>query len=58
MAGTEIPGGGARGRLYLTLHRVHLKDTCTKTGSGESHFHVSLIVREKVIKTVSINHAV
>ena len=32
--------------------------SCTKTGGDESHFHVSLIVRDKVTKTVFINHAV
>ena len=41
MARTLIPGGRARGILYLRLHTV--------TAS------VSLIVRGKVAKTVSIN---
>ena len=26
VAGTEIPGGGGRGRLYLTLHSHHQND--------------------------------
>ena len=30
--------------------------TCIKMGSDESHFNVSLIVRDKVTKTVSTNH--
>ena len=55
-AGTEIPGGGGRGRLYLTLHCHHQNDSCIKTGSEDSRFKVSLIVRSKVTKTVSINH--
>ena len=42
LAGTEIPGGGERKeRLYLTLHCHHQNDSCIKTGSDESHFHVS-----------------
>ena len=45
MAGTEIAGGGARGRLYLTLHCHHQSDSCIKMGSGESHFNVSLFGR-------------
>ena len=40
--GTEIPGGGRRGRLYLTLHCHHQNDSCIKTGSEDSRFNVSL----------------
>ena len=55
--GTEIPGGAGRGRLYLTLHCDHQNDCCiNKMVSDESHFNVSLIVKDKVSKTVSINH--
>ena len=39
-----------------TLDCLHKNDTCIKLGSDESHFNVSLIVRGKVTKTVSINH--
>ena len=53
---TEIPGGGGRGRLYLTLHRHHQSDSCMKMGSDESHFNVLLAVRSKVTKAVSTNH--
>ena len=53
---TEIPGGGGRGRLYLTLHCHHQNDSCIKMGSDESHFNVLLAVRSKVTKTVSTNH--
>ena len=43
--GTEIPGGGGRWRLYLTL-RCHLQnDSCIKMGSDESHLTVSLILK-------------
>ena len=28
LARTEIPGGGVRGTLYLTLHCHHQKDSC------------------------------
>ena len=31
-----------------TLH--HQNNSCIKTGSGESHFNVSLIVRDKVTR--------
>ena len=42
-------GGGRRGRLlYLSLHCYHQDDSCIKMGSDESHFNVSLIVRDKV----------
>ena len=50
MAGTEIPGGGGRGRLYLTLHCHHQNDSCIKMGSDESQFNVSLIVTDKVTR--------
>ena len=41
-----------RGRLYLTLHCHHHNDSCIRMGSDESHSIVSLIVRDKVIKSV------
>ena len=50
MAGTEIPGDGERGRLYLMLHCHHHKDFCNKMGSDESHFNVWLIVRGNVTR--------
>ena len=31
--------------MYLSLHRHHQNDSCVKMGSDESHFNVSLIVR-------------
>ena len=46
LAGTEIPGDGGRG--YLPLHCHHQNGSCIKMGSDESHFNVSLIVRDKV----------
>ena len=40
-----------RGRLLcLSLHCHHQNDSGIKTGSDESHFNVSLIVRDKVTK--------
>ena len=42
VAGTEVPGGGARGRLYLTLCRQHQNHWFR----GVSLFSVSLIVSE------------
>ena len=45
---------GGRGRLlYLSLHRHHQNDSCIKMGSDESHFNVSLIVRDKSHETMS-----
>ena len=36
--------------MYLSLHQNHQNDSCTKMGSEQSHFKVSLIVRDKVIR--------
>ena len=33
--------------MYVSLHRHHQNDSCIKMGSDESHFNVSLIVKEK-----------
>ena len=41
--------------IYLSLHRHHQNDSCIKIGSDESHFNVSLIVRDSH-KTVSTDH--
>ena len=38
------------------LYCHHQDDSCIKTGGDESDFNVSLIVRDKVTKTVSTNH--
>ena len=46
MAGTEIPGGGGGGRLYVTLHCLHQNDSCTKMGSDEKPINVSFIVED------------
>ena len=40
--------GGKREIIYLLLHCHHQNDFCIKMGSDESHFTVSLIVRDKV----------
>ena len=47
-----------RGReiIYLSLHCHHQNDSCIKMGSEESHFKVSLIVRDKVTRQVPTNH--
>ena len=44
--------GGGRGReiIYLSLHCQNQNDSCIKMGSNESHFNVSLIVRDKVTR--------
>ena len=36
--------------MYLSLLCHHQNDFCIKMGSDESHFKVSLIVRDKVIR--------
>ena len=38
---------GKREIIFLSLHFHHQNDFCIKVGSNESHFHVSLIVRDK-----------
>ena len=56
--GEEVWRWGKREIIYLSLHCHHQKDSCIKMGSGEGHFNVSLIVRDKVtIKTVSTDHS-
>ena len=41
---------GEREIIYLSLHCHHQNDFCIKVGSDESHFNVSLIVRNKVTR--------
>ena len=41
--------------LYLAVHH-HQNYSCIKMGSDGSHFNVSLIEKDKVTKTVSINN--
>ena len=36
--------------IYLSLHCHHQNDSCIKVGSDESHFNVSLIVRDKITR--------
>ena len=36
--------------MCLSLHCHHQNDLCIKMGSDESHFNVSLIVRDKVTR--------
>ena len=43
-------GGGGREIIYLTLHYHHQNDFYIKVGSDESHFNVSLIVRDNVTR--------
>ena len=35
---------------YIPIYSHHQNDFCIKTGSDESHFNVSLIVRDKVTR--------
>ena len=39
-----------RETIYLSLHSHHQNDSCIKVGSDESHFDVSLTVRDKVTR--------
>ena len=41
---------GERQIVYLSLHCHLQNDSCIKMGSDESHFNVSLIVRDKVTR--------
>ena len=41
---------GERKIIYLSLHCHHQNDSCIKVGSDESHFNISLIVRDKVTR--------
>ena len=43
-------GWGKREIVYLSLHCHNQNDSCIKMGSDESHFNVSLIVRDKVTR--------
>ena len=36
--------------IYLSLHCHHQNDSCIKMGSDESHFNVSVIVRDKITR--------
>ena len=41
---------GKRASIYLSLHCHHQNDFFIKMGSDESHFNVSLIVRDKLTR--------
>ena len=41
---------GERGRIYTCRYTVTTRMTCIKMGSDESHFNVSLIVRDTVTR--------
>ena len=41
---------GERQIIYLSLHCHHQNDSCIKMGNDESHFNVSLTVRNKVTR--------
>ena len=56
LLGTERRGYGGEGRerfyiyIYISLHCHHQNDSCITMGSDESHFNVSLTVRDKVTR--------
>ena len=41
---------GEREVIYLSLHCHHQNDFCIEVGGDESHFNISLIVRDKVTR--------
>ena len=43
-------GGVGRKIIYLSLYCHHQNGSCVKMGSDESHFNVSLIVRDKIAR--------
>ena len=43
-------GGGGRETVYTYRYTVTTRMTCIKMGSDESHFKVSLIVKDKVTR--------
>ena len=48
--GRRVRRWGEREIIYLSLHCHHQNDSCIEMGSDESHFNVSLIVRDKVTR--------
>ena len=46
--GRRVYGGGREGDYYTYRYSHHQNDSCIKMGSDESHFNVSVIVRDKV----------
>ena len=50
MGGKGVWRWGKREIIYLSLHCHHQNDFCIKVGSDESHFNVSLVVRDKVTR--------
>ena len=52
-------GGEEGDYIPIAIHCHHQNDSCIKVGSGESHFNVSVIVRDEItIKTVSTDHTI
>ena len=47
---------GEREIIYQWLHCHHQNDCCTKMGSDESHFYVSVGSDGQSHKTMSTNH--
>ena len=49
-AGKRVWRWGEREFIHLSLHSHRQNDSCIKIGSDESHFNVSLIVKDKVTR--------
>ena len=50
MGGGSGVGGGEGVYRYLSLHCHHQNDSCIKVDSDDSHFNVSLTVRDKATR--------
>ena len=50
MGGGEGIEVGEMEIIYLSLHCHHQNDSCIKMGSDDSHFNVSLIMRDKITR--------
>ena len=48
--GAAYVSAGRGQNIYLSLHCHHQNDSSIKMGSDESHFNISLIVRDKVTR--------
>ena len=42
--------------IHLSLHCHHQNDSYIKVGSDEGHFNVSVIVKDKVTRQLSLIH--
>ena len=48
--GVGVGVGGEKEIIYLSLYCHHQNNSCIEMGSDESHFKVSLVVRDKATR--------